>query len=97
MNATNESPAAAAGTNWRREAAIAAAMIGVALLALPFAIYVVGQRLLGAYDGGAMALAEAIWLDLLALRPAAWTLVLWPYVTLQLVRWARRLWRPKPL
>ncbi len=44
-----------------------------------------------------MALAEAIWLDLLSLRLPAWILVLSPYVTVQLVRSVRRVWRPKPL
>ena len=44
-----------------------------------------------------MALAESIWLDLLALRWWAWLLVLSPYVTVQLARWVRRVWRPKSL
>lgn len=86
--------------NWRREATIAAVAVGFGLLVLPFAVYVVGQRLIGGYDantGGAMALAEAIWLDLLVLRLPAWILVLSPYITVQLVRWVRRIWRAKPL
>ena len=85
---------------WRREATIAAATIGFGLLVLPFIVYIVGQRLIGAYDpngGGAMALAESIWLDLLTLQLPAWILVLSPYITVQLARWARRLWRPKSL
>ena len=48
-------------------------------------------------DAGPMTLAETIWLDLVALRPAAWLLVLSPYITLQLLRWVRRIWRPKSL
>jgi hypothetical protein len=86
--------------NWRREANIAAAAIGFGLLVLPFAVYVVGQRLIGDYGtdgGGPLALAEAIWLDLLALRLPAWILVLSPYITVQLVRSVRRVWRPKRL
>ena len=84
---------------WRREMAVAAALVGVGLLVLPFAVYFVGQQVLGEYaaDSGAMALAEAIWLDLLALRWWAWLLVLSPYVTVQLARWVRRVWRPKSL
>jgi hypothetical protein len=86
---------------WQREATIAAAALGFGLLALPFAVYIVGQQLLGRYgtdaDAGPMALAETIWLDLLSLRPAAWILVLSPYVTVQLLRWVRRIWRPKSL
>jgi hypothetical protein len=84
--------------NWPREATIAAATIGFGLLVQPFAIYFLGQQLLGDYEeGGAMALAEAIWRDLLALQLPAWILVFWPYIAVQLVRFARRVWRPRPL
>ena len=84
---------------WRREATLAAALIGFGLLVLPFAVYVVGQQLLGDYDenAGPMALAEAIWLDLLSLRLPAWILVLSPYVIVQLARTVRRVWRPRAL
>jgi hypothetical protein len=100
MAVTDESSASSSSTrSWQREATIAAAMIGFGLLVLPFAVYIVGQRILGAYgaEGGPMALAEAIWLDLLTLQLPAWLLVLSPYVTVQLARGVRRLWRPKPL
>ena len=82
-------------TTWQREVAIAAGLLAFGLLALPFAIYVVGQRLLGEYGegAGALALAESIWLDLLALRLPAWILVLSPYLTIQLARGVRRVWR----
>jgi hypothetical protein len=87
--------------NWRRETTIAAAAIGFGLFVLPFAVYVVGERLIGAYapdgGGGALALAETIWLDLLSLRLPAWILVLSPYITLLLARWTRRAWRRKSL
>ena len=84
---------------WQREISIAAAALGVGLIALPFAIYFVGQALLGEYgaDAGPMALAEVIWLDLLSLSAPAWVLVLSPYLTVQVCRWLRRVWRPKPL
>jgi len=84
---------------WRREMVLAATLVGFGLLVLPFAIYLVGGQLLGDYgaDAGAMALAESIWLDLLALRLPAWLLVLSPYVIVQLVRWVWRLWSPKRL
>lgn len=95
---SNESLASAPSTpNWRREIRIAAVLLGFGLLVLPFAVYVVGQRLLGEYSAGAMALAERIWLDLLAFELPAWILVLSPYVIVQLVRSVRRLWRPKLL
>jgi hypothetical protein len=86
-------------STWRREATIAAATLGFGLLVLPFAIYFVGQSVIGDYapDAGAMTLVESIWLDLFTLRLPAWVLVLSPYVTVQLVRGVRRVWRPKPL
>jgi hypothetical protein len=82
-------------TTWQREVAIAAGLVAVGLIALPFAIYLVGQRLLGEYDegAGALALAETIWLDLLSLRLPAWLLVLSPYLAVQLARGVRRVWR----
>jgi hypothetical protein len=98
MNQSHISPANA--PNWRREATIAAAAIGFGLLVLPFAVYIVGQRLIGDYGttgGGPLALAEAVWLDLLALRLRAWILVLSPYIAVQLIRWVRRVWRPQRL
>ncbi|HUQ51658.1 MAG TPA: hypothetical protein VM692_05520 [Gammaproteobacteria bacterium] len=97
---TNELPVATQSPNWQREATIALAAIGFGLLILPFAVYVVGSELIGVYDpdgGGALDLAETIWLDLLSLRLPAWVLVLSPYITVQLARWVRRVWRPKTL
>jgi hypothetical protein len=83
-------------TTWRREVAIAAGLLAFGLFALPFAVYVVGQRVLGEYgEAGALDLAESIWLDLLSLRLSAWILVLSPYVTIQLARGVRRVWRRK--
>jgi hypothetical protein len=88
---------AVAGTStWRREVAIAAGSVLFGLIALPFAVYVVGQRLLGEYDSGVLGLAESIWRDFLALQVPAWILVLSPYIAIQLVRFARRVWRPRP-
>jgi hypothetical protein len=86
------------GSSWRRELAIGAALLGIGLFVLPAAIYVVGSRIFGEYSpdgGGIMALSEQIWLDLAALRPFAWLLVLSPYVVIQLARGVRRLWRAR--
>ena len=93
---TEELDPAVAGTKpWQRELAIAAGLIAFGLIALPFAVYFVGQRVLGEYgeDAGALALAENIWIDLLSLRLPAWILVLSPYFVVQLARGVRRIWR----
>jgi hypothetical protein len=42
-----------------------------------------------------LALAEQLWLQALALSPAAWILILSPYVLVQLLRFVWRLWRPR--
>ena len=96
---SNELSSAPPSKSWQRELSIAAAALGIGLFVLPFAIYLVGQQLLGEYraDAGAMALAETIWLGLLSLSIPAWVLVLSPYLTVQLLRWVRRVWRPRPL
>jgi hypothetical protein len=84
-------------TNWKRELTIAAAMLGFGLFVLPFAIYVVGQQLIGEYDPGAGvgSLYEHIWIDFLSLRAPALILIVGPYVTVQLIRGIRRVWRRK--
>jgi hypothetical protein len=94
---TDETDAPVGAINWQRELAIAAGLLAVGLLALPFAVYVVGQQMLGEYGDGAgpLALAENIWLDLLSLRLPAWILVLSPYLTIQLARGVRLIWRRK--
>lgn len=80
--------------NWRREIAIGAAGLGFGLLVLPFAIYLVGQPIIGDYGGGGpMELAERIWMDALSLEASAWLLVLGPYAIVQLVRATVKLWR----
>ena len=87
-------PSVDSSSSWRREIAIAAGCLAFGLIALPPAIYVVGQRMLGEYEGdGAMGLSESIWTDLLALQAPAWLLVLCPYLALQLIRGIRRLLR----
>jgi hypothetical protein len=82
-------------TELKKELTIAAVLLGFGLIAVPFAIYWVGQQLIGEYtpDGGLLDLAESIWWDLLQLRVSAWTLVLSPYLIVQLGRLTRFAWR----
>src|SRR5262245_203918 len=97
MGVTNEIDAPVSRTTkpWEREVVIAASLLCFGPLARAFAVYVVGQRVLGEYGEGLgpMDLAESVWLDLLSFRPAAWILVLSPYLTIQLARGVRRIWR----
>jgi hypothetical protein len=84
-------------TGWQREVALAAGLLAFGLVGLPFAIYLVGDRMLGDYAGsGALGLAESLWLDLAAFHPLPWLLVLSPYIVVQLIRAVRRVWRRKP-
>lgn len=83
----------------KKELAIAAVLIGFGVIVLPAAIYWVGEQIIGEYAPGAgmLALAESIWSDLLQLQPAAWTLVLAPYLIVQIFRLTRFAWRRAPL
>ena len=92
----DEPDAPIGATIWRREVAIAAGLLAFGLILLPFVVYLVGQRVLGEYEGdGALALAESIWRDLLSFRLAAWILVLSPYLTIQIARGVGLIWRRK--
>jgi hypothetical protein len=83
----------------KREVVIAAVFFGCGFLLLPLAVYWVGTEVVGEYagNGGLLALAEQIWADFLALQPAAWVLVLCPYLVLLLIRLIRRTWRTPPV
>lgn len=85
--------------DWRREAAIVTGSLLVGLVALPLAITTVGKSLVGPYEGGegVLALAEQLWLDALAFKPAAWALILSPYALAQLLRFMWRVWRRRTL
>jgi len=84
-------------TTWKRELAIGSGLLAAGLLILPPAIYLVGRRVVGEYapDAGVLTLAEDIWSDFFSLRPAAWLLVLSPYLTVLLARLLRRVWQLK--
>jgi len=87
------------GRTVKREIAIAAALFAAGLVLLPLAIYWVGGRVAGDYAGGGgpLGLADQVWSDLLQLEPAAWLLVLSPYLFVQLARLIKRTWRPRPV
>lgn len=78
------------------ELVIAAVLLTFGLLALPAAVYWVGQFVVGGYesDDGLAGLIGAIWSGLAAGSLAAWVLVLSPYVVVQLLRVSFRLLRP---
>ena len=70
-------------------------LLAFGMLALPVGVYWVGQFVIGGYesDSGVAGLIGAIWDDLGRGSPAAWILVLSPYVVIQLLRVAIRLLR----
>ena len=68
-------------------------LIAIGMLALPVAVYWVGQVVIGGYesDAGMAGLIGAVWDDLGRGSLAAWILVLSPYVVIQLFRAALKL------
>ena len=83
------------GTRIKRELILAAVMLAIGLVPVPIAVYFVGQTVVGAYegDGGVLGLLGQIGSDLVALRLAAWILVLSPYLIVQLLRALTLGWR----
>ena len=81
----------------KRELVLAASLMGLGVLVLPGAVYVVGQTVVGEYpaDGGVLALAANIWVEAVRGSPLALMLVLSPYGIVLLLRLSRRLWRRK--
>jgi hypothetical protein len=75
----------------RRELIIAGVFIPIGAIVLPIAIYMIGQSLLGTYSEqgyGIGRLYGDIFSDLAAGFPAAWILILSPWLALQLLRLA---------
>jgi hypothetical protein len=71
----------------QREALIFALIAGFGLGILPFLVYAAGILTLGPYDGGLAAFLGSLYGAFFSLRPAAWALLLGPY----LFFWAIRL------
>lgn len=66
---------------------------GVGLVALPFLVYLAGAATLGPYAGGLGAFLATLYGDLVRFAPAAWALLLGPYLLFQVLRWLTRPWR----
>jgi len=74
----------------RKELILAGTLVGVGLLVLPPAVYWVGQQVVGEYesDAGLLGLMDQIWSEFFTGRPAAWLLVMSPYLLVQSLRLA---------
>jgi hypothetical protein len=81
----------------KKELTLAAALLGFGVLLLPYAIYLVGQQVVGEYegDGGPVGLGVAIWTALVQGQWAAWLLVLSPYLVIQLLRLGAKIRRAR--
>lgn len=66
---------------------------GAGLLVLPFLVYLAGAATLGPYEGGLGAFLATLYGDLVRFAPAAWALLLGPYLLFQVVRLLTRPWR----
>lgn len=79
----------------KKELLIFAVLLFVGLIVLPLCVYVVGQNFVGEYSTqtGVAGLLTAVWGDFARFRAGAWILVLSPWLVIQLLRLALRLWR----
>lgn len=74
--------------NWKREGFAALLLIVFGVAALPALVYLVGQEILGSYEGpdGLLSLYGAILESLVRGQIATWVLVLSPYLFILLIR-----------
>lgn len=88
---------ARAGIRVGKELFVAAVLLGFGLFALPPMVYWFGTRVVGEYgaEGGLDTLTRHIWTDLADANVFAWLLVTGPFVIIQLLRLARRLWKSR--
>ena len=66
---------------------------GLGLVVLPFLVYAAGAATLGPYAGGLGAFLATLYGDLVRFAPAAWALLLGPYLLFQSLRLLTRPWR----
>jgi len=79
----------------KRELSLLVGLLLTGLIAIPIAVYWVGQQIVGPYEGsgGLMDLIGQIFGDLWSLRLSAWSLVLSPYLIVQCLRAAAYIYR----
>lgn len=79
----------------KREVIVFVTLLAVGVLVLPFPIYFVGDRVIGEYgpDATPFSLALDLWAALAGGHWAGWLLALTPYVFVQALRAAWRIWR----
>ena len=80
-----------------KEALLALGALAFGLICVPALIFVVGQQLIGNYADGLLGFYEEIGAALAQGKWYAWMLLLWPYVTLSLLRFAFWLRRQRAL
>ncbi len=81
----------AAGSPREREWRWFRLLAGFGLLLLPLCVFLAGRVTLGAYEGsGLLSFLGTFYGDLLVLRPAAWGLVLGPWLLFQGIRLTSR-------
>lgn len=66
---------------------------GAGLVVLPFLVYFAGAATLGPYEGGLGAFLATLYGDVVRFAPAAWALLLGPYLLFQVLRLLTRPWR----
>jgi len=80
----------------RRELIWLAVMGGGGLIVMPLAIYLIGTRTLGPYEGGGLgSFLAVLYGDFVHLRMGAWALLIGPYLLSLLIRWLLLPWRKR--
>lgn len=74
----------------RRELRILAFAAGFGLVVLPFLVYLAGLLTLGPYEGGLLRFLGSLYKAFFTLQPAAWLLLLGPWILLTCLRFTTR-------
>jgi hypothetical protein len=76
-----------------RELLLAVLLLALGVIGLPALVFLVGQRILGDYEGGMTAFYQTIGDALTRGNPFAWLLILSPLIVIEFLRvclWLRR-------